>query len=125
MVVSNGVSARLRLRYYGRSKNTSRLRKLDIVVKQAQVATKFRVKGEPNGKYRTGGQIGASREHEDLHKGIARTFDKDNQTRAFPKVYPTAKEAESKAGEEIQNDFNKAQKHDKKFEQIMRRESFR
>lgn len=41
------------------------------------------------------------------------------------KVYPTAKEAESKAGEEIQNDFNKAQKHDKKFEQIMKRESFR
>jgi hypothetical protein len=43
----------------------------------------------------------------------------------FPKVYPTAKEAESKAGEEIQNDFNKAQKHDKKFDQIMKKEAFR
>ena len=64
---------------------TSRLRKLDIVVKQAQVATKFRVKGEPNGKYRTDKQVDASREHEDLHKDIARTFDKDNQTRVFPK----------------------------------------
>jgi RHS repeat-associated protein len=104
---------------------TSHIRKLDIVVKRAEVATKFRVKGEMKGRDRTDTQISATHEHEDLHKDISRTFDKDNQTRVFPKAYPTAKEAESKAGDALQQDFNKAQKHDKRFEQIMKKESFR
>jgi hypothetical protein len=105
---------------------TARMQRLDVVIVKAEIATKVRVKGERVPRHRTDQQIEATRKHEqDLHKEIGREFDKNNQERVFPKVYPTADKAKSEAAEQLKKDFKDAQKHDARFRDVMKKESFR
>jgi uncharacterized protein RhaS with RHS repeats len=105
---------------------TASVKKLDVIILKAEIATKVKVKGEANARFRTDKQIDATIEHErDLHIGIGRSFDKDNQNRTFPTVYKTSKEAQDQARRQLDKDWDKAQQHDKRFEDVMKRESFR
>jgi hypothetical protein len=84
------------------------------------------VKGEPRARFRTEKQILATLKHErDLHKEFGRAFDRDNQNRVFPKVYPTIEKAQSEADRQLNRDWDKTQKHDYRFEDVMKKESFR
>jgi RHS repeat-associated protein len=104
---------------------------LDVVLKRAQIATRVKVKGERVARYRSDNQINATIEHEkQLHGGIAKTFDRDNQNRESDHVYRNEKEARSQIYDQLYKDFDKAQNHDnpeyqKRFEDVMKRESFR
>ena len=102
------------------------VRGLDVVVKRIQIATKVKVKGERNPRWRSDNQFKATIEHErDLHREIARKFDRDNQNREFSNVYRSQGEAFDKVSDQIKKDFNDAQKHDDRFKDVMKRESFR
>jgi len=97
-----------------------------VIIKKAQIATKVRVKGEARPRHRTDDQIANTVKHEkELHKEIGRTFDKDNQKRAFPGVYSSADKAERAAREQLKKEWNEAQKHDKRFEDVIKKEAFR
>jgi RHS repeat-associated protein len=105
---------------------TAGIRGLDVVIKKAQIATRVKIKGEPVARTRTPDMIEATREHEqDLHKEIGRQFDKDNQTRDFSKVYRSQEEAKREARLQLEKDWEKAHKHDKRFENVMKREAIR
>lgn len=77
-------------------------------------------------RHRTEAQVKATIEHErDIHGGISRSFDRENQKREFPTEYPTKKAAGDAARDQLQRDFEKAQQHDERFRDVMKRESFR
>jgi hypothetical protein len=105
---------------------TASVQGLDVIIRKAEIATRVKVKGEPKARFRTDKQIAATLEHErDLHKEIGRSFDKNNQNRKFNDVYRSVNEAFERVSDQMKKSFDDAQKHDDRFKEVMKRESFR